>query len=357
MGNTPVHMANGSTKSIADVSVGDEVWTYKFQKSQPELADVGAGQVATGRVSAVQIKPCSHFIEIVTKTVGKTTGDNLRVSLTEVVKCTPDHPMYVPGKGWVSHLPLDRNKSSDKHRLLVGDRVLCLPCGHGAKKADQCASSGVTQIEVLAIRHVVEAETPTYCLSVGPHHSFFVGNVGLLAHNIHIIIKDLSGRTQKLECKPGTTIEQVKIMYRDAVIKLGVSKKCPPCDRFRFIYAGKQMEDGRTLSDYNIQDESMIQCVERRPFLSSSAHPDFSSSFGTGGTTLQGRSDVKYGSAVSLYMDRSKSVKHKLRLVAEPETVDAVSLVREEEPTPLDAAAATDATPDTNTDLDFSCLF
>ena len=353
MGNTPVHMADGSTKSIADVCVGDEVWTCRFAKSQMELAGVDTGQVTTGRVCAVQIKPCSHFIEIVTKAVGKDTGKNPSVSNTEVVKCTPDHPMYVPGKGWVSHLPLDSNKVSDKQRLLVGDRVLCLPFDHRAKEAGQVENGNLAQIEVLAIRHVVELGTPTYCLSVGSHHSFFVGNAGLLAHNIHIFVKTLTGKVLKIKCEPKDTIENVKIIYRDAVVKAGLP--ATPIDRLRFIFAGKQLEDGRTISDYNMQEESTIHCIERLVGGggSSSTHSfDSHSYFDAGGTTLQGHSDVTYGSAVTLYMDYSKTVTQKLRLVAEKETVDVVSLVREEEPTPLAAAAASDTTSEKNTEPD-----
>ena len=72
---------------------------------------------------------------------------------------------------------------------------------------------------------------------------------------MQVVVKTLNGKTIAVDVDSSDSVESVKQMMQD---REGV-----PVEQMRLVYGGKQLEDGRSLADYDIQSESNISLILR----------------------------------------------------------------------------------------------
>lgn len=106
---------------------------------------------------------------------------------------------------------------------------------------------------ICRIQEVDEKEVPE---SVSIHIKNFIEGLSTVTSKmVDISVKTLTGKTIEITISSNATMEELKIEIQE---KEGI-----PPDQQRLIFGGKQLEDDRTLSDYNIISGSVLHLVLR----------------------------------------------------------------------------------------------
>ena len=164
-GETPVQMADGTTKPISEVRAGDRVKSRDPQTGREEAKTITA-----------TIKRLAPAVVTVSLTDAKT-------GKTEALTCTPEHPLFVTGRGWM-----------EAGSLGIGSSLV-------SRAGPALTVQGVTwkrdTAEQLAARGGV-GNMPVYNLTVEGDHTSFVGTTGggTWVHNANCTV---IGRMKDLE--------------------------------------------------------------------------------------------------------------------------------------------------------------
>ncbi len=109
-------------------------------------------------------------------------------------------------------------------------------------------------LSVVSATAAASANNPAFGLGLGLGHGLNAA-LSMPRGGMQLFVKTLTGKTVSIEVEEGESIEDVKA-------KIAEKEGIPP-EQQRLIFGGQQLQDAKTLQDYDVGDDSTLHLVLR----------------------------------------------------------------------------------------------